>query len=133
MSLFNNGTGLGALAGLALSQNGNVLQSTATGALIGTLAHNFAANRNRLAGGVRRSKRIAAIHKKRGSPVYYGSPKRSPKLIGGWMTVPKSDPRLWEEVLDEVKKQNPGPWAAWKAEKAIKVYKERGGRYNEAR
>ena len=36
------------------------------------------------------------------------------KLEGGWESVPKSDPALWERVLQQVKKE-PGPWAAWKA------------------
>jgi len=50
------------------------------------------------------------------------------KLEGGWDTVPKSDPVLWNKVLEKVK-QEPGPWSAWKAEKAIKLYKKHGGKY----
>jgi hypothetical protein len=49
-------------------------------------------------------------------------------LNGGWATQPKSDPALWQRVLNKVKKE-PGPWAAWKAQKAVKIYKEKGGRY----
>lgn len=49
-------------------------------------------------------------------------------LKGGWASVPKSDPELWQRVLNKVKRE-PGPWAAWKAEKAIKLYKEKGGKY----
>jgi hypothetical protein len=48
--------------------------------------------------------------------------------MGGWKSVPKSDPELWQKVLDEVRKL-PGPWAAWKAIEADKRYKERGGRF----
>lgn len=50
-------------------------------------------------------------------------------LIGGWASVPKSDPKLWESVLSEVKRKNPGPWAAWKSIEADKLYEQRGGRF----
>jgi hypothetical protein len=49
-------------------------------------------------------------------------------LSGGWKSVPKSNPKLWSRVLQEVKRE-PGPWAAWKAIKADKLYKQRGGRF----
>lgn len=50
-------------------------------------------------------------------------------LVGGWASVPKSDPSLWESVLSEVKRKNPGPWAAWKSIQADKLYEQRGGRF----
>jgi len=53
--------------------------------------------------------------------------KRS-RMSGGWRSVPKSNPTLWKRVLSQVKRE-PGPWAAWKAIKADKIYKERGGRF----
>ena len=49
-------------------------------------------------------------------------------IEGGWASVPKSDPELWARVLAQVKKE-PGPWAAWKAVKADRIYKSRGGRF----
>lgn len=49
-------------------------------------------------------------------------------LSGGWKSIPKSNPQLWSRVLQEVKRE-PGPWAAWKAMKADKLYKQRGGRF----
>ena len=49
-------------------------------------------------------------------------------LHGGWATVEKSDPELWAKVLKRVKKL-PGPWAAWKAMKAVEIYKKLGGKY----
>jgi hypothetical protein len=64
------------------------------------------------------------------------SRSRSPRLLrrknrslkGGWKSVPKSNPELWQKVLNSVKKE-PGPWAAWKAIKADKIYKEKGGKF----
>lgn len=53
---------------------------------------------------------------------------RSRSLRGGWKSVRKSDPVLWKNVLNEVKRE-PGPWAAWKAVKADKIYLERGGKF----
>ena len=53
--------------------------------------------------------------------------KLSP-LRGGWKSVRKSNPILWKKVLDEVKKE-PGPWAAWKAIKADKIYQQKGGKF----
>jgi hypothetical protein len=47
---------------------------------------------------------------------------------GGWASVPKSNPALWKKVLAEVKRES-GPWAAWKAIKADRIYKDRGGRF----
>ncbi len=54
--------------------------------------------------------------------------RRSRSLRGGWKSVKKSNPKLWEKVLDEVRKK-PGKWAAWKSMLAVKMYKERGGKY----
>lgn len=56
------------------------------------------------------------------------SPLRSRSLKGGWKSVPKSNPALWRKVLESVKRE-PGPWAAWKAMKADKIYKEKGGKF----
>jgi hypothetical protein len=58
----------------------------------------------------------------------------SEELFGGWASVPKSDPKLWERVLAEIKNKNPGPWAAWKSIQADKLYEKRGGKFlNETR
>lgn len=54
---------------------------------------------------------------------------QSQSLDGGWDTVPKSNPELWARILHKVKKDHPGPWAAWKAKKAIELYKQHGGKY----
>lgn len=62
----------------------------------------------------------------------YAKPKRSLTLRAGWTSVPKSDPVLWEKVLKSVRKL-PGRWAAWKSMKAVKMYKDRGGKYNGSR
>lgn len=59
----------------------------------------------------------------------YADPKR---LRAGWTSVPKSDPVLWEKVLKSVRKL-PGRWAAWKSMKAVRMYKDRGGRYKSLR
>jgi hypothetical protein len=53
---------------------------------------------------------------------------QSQSLDGGWAKVEKLNPELWEKIVAKVKKE-PGPWAAWKAEKAIKMYKKAGGKY----
>jgi len=50
------------------------------------------------------------------------------QIIGGWAPVPKSNPKLWSKILSGVKRE-PGPWAAWKAIKADKLYKEAGGHF----
>jgi hypothetical protein len=50
-------------------------------------------------------------------------------LHGGWISKEKKNPKLWAEVLSDIKKKNPGPWAAWKAMKAVQEYKKRGGKY----
>jgi len=55
--------------------------------------------------------------------------RQSPRLWGGWASVKKLDPELWQKVLDQVRKEDKGPWAAWKAKKAIELYKAAGGRY----
>jgi len=68
------------------------------------------------------------------------SRSRSPRLLrrknkslkGGWKSVPKSNPELWQKVLNSVKRE-PGPWAAWKAMKADKIYKEKGGKFLRSR
>ena len=52
----------------------------------------------------------------------------SRRPMGGWKSVPKSNPALWQKVLAEVKRE-PGPWAAWKAMKTDRIYKDRGGRF----
>jgi|694.fasta_scaffold108893_2 hypothetical protein len=57
---------------------------------------------------------------------------RSRSLKGGWKSVPKSNPELWQKVLNSVKRE-PGPWAAWKAIKADKIYKEKGGKFLKSR
>jgi hypothetical protein len=49
-------------------------------------------------------------------------------LSAGWKSVRKSNPELWAKVLAKVKKY-PGPWAAWKAMEADRLYKARGGRF----
>lgn len=49
-------------------------------------------------------------------------------LKGGWKTVRKTDPVLWENILHKVQKE-PGVWSAWKAKRAIDLYKKMGGRY----
>lgn len=45
----------------------------------------------------------------------------------------KTDPKLWEQVKDEVTKSDkggrPGQWSARKAQFAVQAYKERGGGY----
>jgi hypothetical protein len=51
------------------------------------------------------------------------------ELQGGWATVEKTNPELWKRVLNKVHKENPGPWAAWKSMKAVRLYKEMGGKY----
>ena len=66
------------------------------------------------------------------------SPRRSrlpnthKSIKGGWKSVPKSNPELWQKVLNSVKRE-PGPWAAWKAIKADKIYKEKGGKFLKSR
>lgn len=50
-------------------------------------------------------------------------------LSGGWKTEKKSKPQLWKKVLAKVHNENPGHWAAWKSMKAVKIYKQLGGRY----
>ena len=49
-------------------------------------------------------------------------------FAAGWTSVKKSDPALWARVLADVKAE-PGRWAAWKAIKADRLYKEKGGRF----
>jgi hypothetical protein len=49
-------------------------------------------------------------------------------LEGGWDSVEKKNPILWAKIVSKYKKL-PGPWAAWKAKKAIEEYKKRGGKY----
>jgi hypothetical protein len=57
------------------------------------------------------------------------SPRKSPnRILGGWKSVPKTNPTLWKKVLAEVKRL-PGPWAAWKAIRADQIYISRGGRF----
>ena len=51
-----------------------------------------------------------------------------PPLKAGWDSVEKTDPELWARILARVKRE-PGPWAAWKAAKAIRMYKKAGGGY----
>jgi len=51
---------------------------------------------------------------------------------GGWKSVPKSNPQLWQKVLSSVKRE-PGPYAAWKAIKADKIYKKKGGKFLKSR
>ncbi len=48
---------------------------------------------------------------------------------GGWKSIPKSDPELWNKVLLKVKREEPGKWAAWKSIKAVNLYKKLGGKY----
>lgn len=50
------------------------------------------------------------------------------RLSAGWQSVPKSNPTLWKRVLSQVRRE-PGPWAAWKAIKADRIYKAKGGRF----
>lgn len=49
-------------------------------------------------------------------------------LKAGWKPVTKLNQKLWDQVLKEIKLE-PGPWAAWKAMKADKLYIERGGKF----
>ena len=48
-------------------------------------------------------------------------------------TAKKTDPKLWEEVKDEVTRSDkggdPGEWSARKAQLAVQEYKKRGGGY----
>ena len=48
-------------------------------------------------------------------------------------TAKKTDPKLWEEVKDEITRSNkggdPGEWSARKAQMAVQEYKKRGGGY----
>jgi hypothetical protein len=53
----------------------------------------------------------------------------SKQLLGGWDSVEKGNPELWQKVLKKVHRENSGPWAAWKAMKAVRIYKEMGGTY----
>lgn len=50
-------------------------------------------------------------------------------------TADKSDPKLWEQVKDEItsgdKGGDPGQWSARKAQMAVQEYKKRGGGYEE--
>lgn len=50
-------------------------------------------------------------------------------------TAEKSDPKLWEQVKDEVtagdKGGDPGQWSARKAQMAVQEYKKRGGGYTD--
>ena len=49
------------------------------------------------------------------------------------MSAVKTNPKLWEEIVEEVKKGdkggNPGQWSARKAQMAVRLYKARGGGY----
>ena len=47
---------------------------------------------------------------------------------GGWKSAEKKNPKLWNRVLAQVNRE-PGKWAAWKAMKAVRLYKQRGGKY----
>lgn len=46
----------------------------------------------------------------------------------------RSNERMWKNVVAEVKRSSkggkPGQWSARKAQLAVKIYKERGGRYS---
>ena len=53
----------------------------------------------------------------------------SHEIQGGWRSQPKSNPVLWNQVLQRVHRQHPGPWAAWKSMKAVQYYKAAGGTY----
>lgn len=48
-------------------------------------------------------------------------------------TATRSDPKLWEQVKDEItaagKGGDPGQWSARKAQMAVQEYKKRGGGY----
>lgn len=48
-------------------------------------------------------------------------------------TAIKSNPKLWADVVQEVKNSSlagtPGTWNARKAQHAVRIYKERGGKY----
>jgi len=50
------------------------------------------------------------------------------------MSAVKSDPRLWETTVAEVKNSTlagaPGTWNARKAQHAVRIYKSRGGKYS---
>ena len=50
-------------------------------------------------------------------------------------TAEKSDPKLWQQVKDEItagnKGDDPGQWSARKAQLAVQEYKNRGGGYED--
>jgi hypothetical protein len=50
-------------------------------------------------------------------------------LSGGWKKQEKLNPELWKKVLAQVHEKHHGPWAAWKSMEAVRIYKERGGKY----
>jgi hypothetical protein len=49
----------------------------------------------------------------------------------------KANPKLWEKVKDEIMASSkgglPGKWSARKSQLAVKLYKERGGKYKGSR
>jgi lipopolysaccharide export LptBFGC system permease protein LptF len=47
------------------------------------------------------------------------------------MSAVRNNPRLWSKIKEKLLNENGGKWNARLAQRAVKIYKQKGGTYNE--